>query len=100
MFITGPISQCYMNSQVLTGITAVTTNTSPRRVFFSLFFSLCFSRGRKSTVSMVFSLALTEKVPSSLNKAGRLTRIISHDDVVFNYFITMKDYIVKTARSL
>ena len=49
---------------------------------------------------MVFSLALTEKVPSSLNKAGRLIRIISHDDVVFNYFIKMKDYIVKTARSL
>ena len=49
---------------------------------------------------MVFSLALTEKVPSSLNKAGRLTRIISHDDVVFNYFIKMKDYIVKTAGSL
>ena len=45
-----------------------------------------------------FSLA--EKVPSSLNKAGRLTRIILHDDVVFNYFMKMKDYIVKTARSL
>ena len=51
-------------------------------------------------VSMVFLLAPTEKVPSSLKKAGRLSRIISRDNVVFNYFIKMKDYIVKAARSL
>ena len=51
---------------------------------------------------MVFSRALTEKVLSSLNEGGRLTRIISNDDLLFNfiYFIKMKDYIVKTTRSL
>ena len=49
---------------------------------------------------MVFSRALTEKVPSSLNEGQRLTRIILNDDVVFDYFIKMKDYIVKKARSL
>ena len=70
-----------------------------------LFFSgwnLSF-RGRQSTVSMVFSRALTEKVPSSLNEGRRKsTRIISHDDHAFNfiYLIKMKDYIVKTTRSL
>ena len=46
---------------------------------------------------MVFSRAPTEKFPSSLNE---LTRIISNDDGVFNYFIKMKDYVVKTTRSL
>ena len=46
---------------------------------------------RQSTVSMVFSRALTEKVPSSLNEGQRLTRIILNDDGVFNYFIKMKD---------
>ena len=45
----------------------------------------------QSTVSMVFSRALTEKVPSSLNEGQRLTRIILNDDGVFNYFIKMKD---------
>ena len=55
---------------------------------------------RQSTVSMVFSRALTEKVPSSLNEGQRLTRIILNDDGVFNYFIKMKDYIVKTTSSL
>ena len=50
------------------------------------------------TVSMVFSRALTEKVPSSL--LNELTRIISNDDGVFNYFIKMKHYIVKTTRFL
>ena len=30
----------------------------------------------------------------------RLTGIISNDDGVFNYFIKVKDYIVKTTRSL
>ena len=70
-------------------LTAVTTNTRPRRVFFSLSF-----HGRQSAVSMVFSRALTEKVPSSLNEGRRLTRIISNDDDVYNYFNKMKDYIV------
>ena len=52
---------------------------------------------------MVFSRALTEKVPSSLNEGRRKsTRMISHDDHAFNfiYLIKMKDYIVKTTRSL
>ena len=59
-------------------------------------------RGRQTTVSMVFSRALTKNVPSSLNEGGRLTRIISNDDLVLNfiYFVKMKDYIVKTTRSL
>ena len=43
-----------------------------------------------------FPRALTEKVPSSLNEG----RIISNDDGFLNYFIKMKDYIVKTTRSL
>ena len=43
-----------------------------------------------------FTRALTEKVPSSLNEG----RIISNDDGFLNYFIKMKDYIVKTTRSL
>ena len=40
------------------------------------------------------------RLPSSLNKGRRLTRIISNDDNLFNYFIKIKDYIVKTTRSL
>ena len=77
-------------------ITAATTNTRPRRDFF-LCWNLSF-RGRQSTVSIVFSRPLTKKVPaSSLNE---LTRIISNDDGVFNYFIKTKDYIDKTTRSL
>ena len=76
-------------------ITAVTTNTRPRRVF-SLCWNLSFG-GRQSTVSMVFSRALTEKVPSS--SLNELTRIISNDDGVFNYFIKMKDYIVEPTTS-
>ena len=47
---------------------------------------------------MVFSRAPTEKFPSS--SLNELTRIISNDDGVFNYFIKMKDYVVKTTRSL
>ena len=43
-----------------------------------------------------FPRALIEKVPSSLNEG----RIISNDDGFLNYFIKMKDYIVKTTRSL
>ena len=31
---------------------------------------------------------------------NELTRIISNEDGVFNYFIRMKDYIVKPTRSL
>ena len=80
-------------------LTAVTTNTSPRRVCFSLLKPEVLWT-RQSTVSMVFSRALTEKVPSSLNEGQRLTRIILNDDVVFDYFIKMNDYIVKTTRSL
>ena len=40
-----------------------------------------------------FPCALTEKVLSSLNEG----RIISNDDGFLNYFIKMKDYIVKTS---
>ena len=40
------------------------------------------------------------RLPSSLNEGRRLTRIISNDDRLFNYFIKVKDYIVKTTRSL
>ena len=37
----------------------------------------------------------------AVNEGGRLTRIISIDDRVFNfYFIKMKDYIAKTKSSL
>ena len=88
----------YHNWFVLRFITAVTTNACPRRLF-PLCWNLC-CRGRQSTISMVFSRALTEKVPSSLNEGRRLTRIISNDNVVFNYFIKMKDYVVKTTRAL
>ena len=68
-------------------LTAVTTNTRPRRMF---------SLGHQSAVSMVFSRTLAEKVPSLLNEGRRLfnTRIISNDDDVYNYFNKMKDYIV------
>ena len=75
--------------------TAVTTSTRPRMFLFLSGWNLSF-RGRQSTVSMVFSRALTEKVPSSLNEGRRKsTRIISHDDHAFNfiYLIKMKDYI-------
>ena len=65
--------------------------------FFSPCWNLSF-RGRQSTVSMVFSRTLTEKVPSS--SLNERTRIISNDDGVLNYFIKMKGYIVKTTRSL
>ena len=78
------------------GLTAVTTNTRPRRDF-SLCWNLSF-RGRQSTVSMFFARALAEMVPSS--SLNELTRITSNGDSVFNYFIKMKDYIVKTTRSL
>ena len=49
---------------------------------------------------MVFSRALTEKVPLSLNEGRSPTRIISNDDGVFNYFFKMGDRIVKTTRTL
>ena len=52
---------------------------------------------------MVFSRALTEMVPSSLNERRRQsTRIISNDDGAFNfiYLIKMKDYIVIKQRCL
>ena len=79
-------------------LAAVTTNTPPRRVF-SLCWNLSF-RGPQSTVSMGFSRAPIEKIPSSLNEGRRLTRIISNDDSLFNYFIKIKDYIVKRTKSL
>ena len=49
-----------------------------------------------------FSHTLWQKVLSSLNEGRSLTRIISNDDSIFNfiYFIKMKDFIVKTTRSL
>ena len=68
------------------GITAVTTNTRPRWDF-SLCWNLSFRR-LQSTVSMVFSCALTEKVPSS--SLNELTRIISNDDGVFNVIISLR----------
>ena len=78
----------------LNSIAAVATDTRLWMVFICLFkpeFSWtsinCFNG---------FPLALTEKVPSSLNEG----RIISNDDGFLNYFIKMKDYIVKTTRSL
>ena len=40
------------------------------------------------------------RLPSSLNEGRRRTRIIWNDDSLFNYFIKIKDYIVKTTRSL
>ena len=49
---------------------------------------------------MGFSRAPIEKIPSSLNEGRRLTRIISNDDNLFNYFIKIKNYIVKRTRSL
>ena len=49
---------------------------------------------------MGFSRPPIEKIPSSLNEGRRLTRIISNDDSLFNYFIKIKDYIVKRTRSL
>ena len=72
----------------MVAITVATTNTRPRRDF-SLCSNLGF-RGRQSTVSMVFSRALTEKVPSS--SLTELTRIISNDDGVSNYFIKVKPH--------
>ena len=43
-----------------------------------------------------FPRTVTEKVPSSLNEGP----INSNDDGFLNCFIKMKDYIVKTTRSL
>ena len=79
-------------SEILEGcfylFTAVTTDTRPPRVF-PLCWNLSFS-GRQSTISMVFSRTQTEKVPSSLNEGRWLTRIISNDDGILNYFIKWK----------
>ena len=64
------------------------------------FFSLLKSEFSWTSINCFhgFLTPLTEKVLSpSLNE---LTRIVSNDDGVFNYFINMKDYIVKTTRSL
>ena len=62
-------------------ITPVTTNMCLWRVF-----SVCWNPSfcaRQSTVSIIFSRALTEKVPLLLNDGRRLKRIISNDDSIF-----------------
>ena len=76
-------------------LTAVITNTRPRRIFF-LPIRPAFS-WTSINCFHGFPPAPTEKVPSPLNdrEGRRLTRIISNDDSVFNYFIRMKNYIVK-----
>ena len=85
-----------MDDECPENFTAVTTNTRPWGDF-SLCWNLSF-RGCQSTVSMVFSRTLTRRFPH--HRRMNLTRIISNDDGVFNYFIKMKDYVVKTTRSL
>lgn len=51
--------------------------------------------------SMVFSLTLTEKVPSSLNERRRLTRIIKNDNSVFNFLIKMKcQHVIPSAQEM
>ena len=81
---------------------AVTTNTRPRSGFFLSVETWVFVDINQ--LFPQFSHALWQsKVRSSLNEGRRLSRlprIISIDDSVFNYFIKMKDYIVKTTRSL
>ena len=81
---------------------AVTTNMRPRRGFFLSVETWVFVDINQ--LFPQFSHALWQsKVRSSLNEGRRLSRlprIISIDDSVFNYFIKMKDYIVKTTRSL
>ena len=78
-----------MDDECPENFTAVTTNTRPWGDF-SLCWNLSF-RGCQSTVSMVFSRTLTRRFPH--HRRMNLTRIISNDDGVFNYFIKMKDYI-------
>ena len=81
-------------------LTAVTTNTRNRRVFF--FCSLFTPEFSRTSIKCFhgFPSALTEKVPSSLKEGRRLTRKITNDEGVFHYSIKMKDYIVRTTRSL
>ena len=69
-------------------ITAVTTNMHPPRVFPPVE-TWVFVHANQ-LFSMVFSLTLTEKVPSLLNERRRLTRIIKNDNSVFNFLIKMK----------
>ena len=69
--------------------TAATTNTRPPRVC-----NLSFN-GRQSTVSTVFLRTHTDNVPSSLNEGRWLTRIISNDDGILNYFIKWRITMLK-----
>ena len=76
-------------------LTAVTTNTPPRRVLISLL------KPEFSWTSInCFHGFLTRSdregsFESSLNEGRRLTRIISNDDSVFNYFIKIKITLLK-----
>ena len=70
-------------------ITVVTTNMRLWRVFFCLFKPEF--RGHQSTVSMVFHALWQRRFPR---------RWMKNNDSFLNYFIKMKDYIVKTTRSL
>ena len=67
---------------------------APSKGLFSVCWNLSF-RGRQSTVSMVFSRYLTEKIPFSLNEGRRLTRIILNDDFELRACIE-KAYVVAT----
>ena len=82
-------------------ITAVTTNTRPRlwRIF-PLCWKLVF-RGRQSTVSMVFSRAHADWEGSLIAEWWEKTNKNNFEwRRRFYYFIKMKDYIVKTTRSV
>ena len=65
-------------------------------MYQALFFSSLVPKKQRSKKKKTPDLRL----PSSLNEGRRLTRIISNDDSLFNYFIKINDYIVKTTRSL
>ena len=65
-------------------------------MYQALFFPLSSQRNKEAKKKKTPDLRL----PSSLNEGRRLTRIIWNDDSLFNYFIKIKDYIVKTTRSL
>ena len=67
-------------------------------MYQSLFFSSLEPKKQRSKKKKKKTPDL--RLPSSLNEGRRLTRIISNDDSLFNYFIKIKDYIVKTTRSL
>ena len=81
---------------------SLTTNKRPRRIFFLSVETWVFVDVNQ--LFPLFSHTLWQsKVLSSLNerrRLSRLSRIISNDDGVLNDFIKMKDYVVKTTRSL